>query len=478
MRIITKNKSFRYRLTLSFMLGIFLILFIMLSGSTVFLQKYYFYRQKAQFVSTYTEVKRLVGSESEDVIRELYSLASNADINMVVCDENFREFYTNSYAMESADINTLKKVLMQIYDVVDIPENSDYAVKNFESQQTGNMLVLVGRITDKHLVFLIKPVLSMLRSVDIYKEFILFLSIIMAFLSSLCAYFISKGVSDPINELVDISDRIANMDFSKKYVPKGESDIDKLGNSLNVMSDKLSENIVQLYRANTILKNDITQKERNEQMRQEFLQNASHELKTPIAVISSYCEMLKDKIITEEEDREYYYDVIYDETQKMSEIVKEMLMLAQFESGNDVLNIENFNITEVVEDVLETYSIIAQKENITIVADVEDKLVVSADMLMIERVMSNYISNAIYHVENDDKVYVTLKSTEDGILFETKNKTTSKLDDKKIWTSFYKDANSKGNGLGLSIVKAIMDFHNKKYGVKCEDGYAIFYFIL
>lgn len=478
MRLITKNKSFRYRLTLSFMLAIFLILFIMLSGSTVFLQKYYFFRQKAQFVSTYTEAKKLVKSQNGDVMGELYSLATKSDINMIVCDRNFRDIYTNSYSIENTDGTTLRKVLAQIYEAVDIPYEADYSVKNFESQQTGNMLVLVGKLTDEHIVFLIKPIMPMLRSVDIYKEFILFLSIIVAFLSSLCAYFISKDFSNPINELVDISDRIAKMDFSKKYIPKGESDIDKLGNSLNVMSEKLSENIVQLYRANTILKNDITQKERNEKMRKEFLQNASHELKTPIAVISSYCEMLKDKIITEEEDREYYYDVIFDEAQKMSGIVKEMLMLAQFESGNDVLNIESFNITEVVEDVLETYSIIAQKENITVFADVEENLFVSADMLMIERVMSNYISNAIYHVEDDDKVYVTLKSTPDGILFETRNKTTNTLDDKKIWNSFYKDENSKGNGLGLSIVKAIMDFHNKKYGAKNEDGYAVFYFIL
>lgn len=460
------------------MLGIFLILFVMLSGSTVFLQKYYFFRQKAQFVATYTEAKKLVDAGDTDLMRELYTLSSKSDVNMIVCDRDFREFYTNSYSVESADTDTLKKVLVQIYKAVNIPESSDYAIKNFESQQTGNMLVLVGRLTENHLIFLIKPVLPMLRSVDIYKEFILLLSIIMAFFSSLCAYFISKDVSNPINELVDISDRIAKLDFSKKYVPKGESDIDKLGISLNVMSEKLSENIVQLYRANTILKNDITQKERNEKMRKEFLQNASHELKTPIAVISSYCEMLKDKIITEEEDREYYYDVIFDETQKMSGIVKEMLMLAQFESGNDVLNIESFNITEVVEDVLETYSIIAQKEGITVIADVEDNIFVSADMLMIERVMSNYISNAIYHVENDDKIYVKLKSTPEGILFETRNKTTNELDNKKIWNSFYKDENSKGNGLGLSIVKAIMDFHNKKYGAKTEDGYAVFYFLL
>ena len=460
------------------MLGIFLVLFIFLSVSTVFLQTYYFYRQQTEFSIIYKEAKNVVNTEQEDLMHKLYILSSKSDINMIVCNENFTEIYINSHIMENTDTETLKKILIQLYNAVEIPKKSGYVIKTFENQSVGSIFVLVGKLTDQYNVFLMKPVLPMIRSVEIYKEFILFLSIVMAFLSSITVYLISKKISTPINELVEISDRISKLDFTKKYVPKGPGDIDKLGISLNVMSDKLSENIVQLYRANTTLKNDITQKERNERMRKEFLQNASHELKTPIAVISSYCEMLKDKIITDEEDREYYYDVIYDETQKMSDIVKEMLMLAQFESGNDVLNIENFNITEVAEDVLDTYSIIAQKENIGIVADIEENLFVSADMLMIERVMSNYISNAIYHIENDDKIYVTLKSTADGIAFEVKNRTTNQLDNTKIWTSFYKDENSKGNGLGLSIVKAIMDFHNKKYGVKCKDGYAIFYFII
>ncbi len=461
------------------MMVIFVVLFVIFTVSSTFLQEYYIYRQRSEFVSAYNKVCELVKTENINIMTELSHICSDLNINMVLSDKDFREIYASTNMLNnSLDTQAIRNMLRQLHDAVNIDANKGYGILTFEIENSGEMLVLEGDISDRYYIFFLKPVIPMIRSVSIYIEFFLYISIVIAIMSAVAAYFISAGFSKPIRELVDISERIAKLDFSKKYVAKGTSEINQLGLSLNEMSEKLSENIVQLYRANTTLKNDITQKERNEQMRKEFLQNASHELKTPISVIASYTEMLKEKIITDEADREYYYDVIYEETEKMTKIVKEMLMLAQFESHSEMLNIDNFNLTEVVEDVLETYDIIAKKENITIVSDIESGILVSADMLMIERAMSNYVSNAIYHVEGDDKIFVSLKKTSDGIVFSVRNKTPVILDNAKIWTSFYKGDESNGNGLGLSIVKAVMDSHNKKYGVKCENGYAEFYFIL
>ncbi len=437
------------------------------------------YRQRSEFASSYNKICELSEKENINMMNELSKVCSDMNINMVLSDINFKEIYASTNMLNSSfNTNAMRDTLRRLHSSVEIDSSKGYGMMSFEIDDTGEMLVLVGELTEKYYIFFLKPIIPIIRSISIYIEFFLYISIVIAILSAVAAYFISAGFSKPIHELVDISQRIAKLDFSKKYVAKGTSEINELGLSLNEMSDKLSENIVQLYRANTILKNDITQKERNEQMRKEFLQNASHELKTPISVIASYTEMLKEKIITEEEDREYYYDVIYEETGKMTEIVKELLMLAQFESQSNILNIDSFNLTEVVEDVLETYAIIAKRENIDIIADIEKDVFVSADMLMIERAMSNYISNAIYHVENDDKIFVSLTKRDDGIRFSVKNKTSAVLDNSKIWTSFYKGDGSSGNGLGLSIVKAVMESHNKKYGVKCENGYAEFFFIL
>lgn len=458
---------------------IFVVLFVIFTISATFLQEYYIYRQKSEFSSSYNEICNLIEKEDKNIMNELSHICSDMNINIVLCDKNFKEIYTSTNMLNNPlNANTVRDTLKRLHSSVTIDSSKGYGMMSFEMDNKREMLILVGELNKDYYIFFFKPVIPIIRSITIYIEFFLYISIVIAILSAIAAYFISAGFSKPIRELVDISQRIAKLDFSKKYIAKGTSEINQLGVSLNEMSDKLSENIVQLYRANTILKNDITQKERNEQMRKEFLQNASHELKTPISVIASYTEMLKEKIITDEEDREYYYDVIYEETDKMTKIVKEMLMLAQFESQSNILNIEAFNLTEVVEDVLEKYIVIAKKENIDIIFDIQKDIYISADMLMIERAMSNYISNAIYHVENDDKIFVKLVKSDNGILFSVKNKTSAVLDDKKIWSSFYKGEESNGNGLGLSIVKAVMESHNKKYGVRCEDGYAEFFLIL
>ncbi len=461
------------------MMIIFVALFVIFTISATFLQEYYIYRQKSEFASSYNKVCELAINEKTNIMDELSRVCSDLNINMVISDRSFGEVYTSTNMLnQRVDAKTIRETLRNLYTSVDIDPDKRYGMMSFEIERAGEMLVLVGELTDKYYIFFLKPIIPIIRSISIYIEFFLYISIVIAILSAIAAYFLSASFSKPIHELVDISQKIAKLDFSKKYTPKGTSEINQLGLSLNEMSDKLSENIVQLYRANTILKNDITQKERNEQMRKEFLQNASHELKTPISVIASYSEMLKEKIITDEEDREYYYNVIYEETEKMTKIVKEMLMLAQFESQSNILNIEAFNLTEVVEDVVERYSVIAKKENKEIIFDIENDIYISADMIMIERAMSNYISNAIYHVEGDNKIFVSLVKNEKGIVFSVKNKTNSVLDEKKIWSSFYKGEGSNGNGLGLSIVKAVMESHNKKYGFKCENGYAEFYFIL
>jgi len=461
------------------MMIIFVALFVIFTISATFLQEYYIYRQKSEFASSYNKICELAKDNNVDMMSELSHICSEMNINMVLSDRNFKEVYASTNMLNHrADMNTVREILKNVFASVDIDSSKGYGMLSFEIDDAGEMLVLVGELTEKYYIFFLKPVIPIIRSISIYIEFFLYISIVIAILSAVAAYFLSAGFSRPIHELVDISQRISKLDFSKKYVAKGTSEINQLGLSLNEMSDKLSENIVQLYRANTILKNDITQKERNEQMRKEFLQNASHELKTPISVIASYTEMLKEKIITDEADREYYYDVIYEETEKMTKIVKEMLMLAQFESQSNILNIEAFNLTEVVEDVVERYDIIARKDGKEIIADIENNIYISADMLMIERAMSNYISNAINQVEDDNKIFVNLKKRDGAIYFSVKNKTTAVLDNNKIWNSFYKGEASNGNGLGLSIVKAVMESHNKKYGVKCENGFAEFYFIL
>lgn len=473
-------KSLKMKIAVTFSMTMLLMLALIFSMSSLLLRQYYVYREEEDFVKFYNQVMAMATSDevSSNAGYNLSLLAANSNIAVVISNSDFSQVYSsNNLFNEYQNSNGAFLNPREFLSMIQIPEGKQYAFGIFQDRYGQERMLLKGSLGGDYYIYLTKPVESIMKSIAIYKEFFLLASIPVAILGAVISLIVSRNLSKPIYEMVDISNRISKLDFSKKYEPQGENELDMLGSSLNTMAETLSKNITQLYRANTMLKNDIIQRERNESMRKEFLQNASHELKTPIAVIGSYGQMLKEGLVTDREDLDYYYDVICDETDKMARIVKELLTLAQLESYRDILTIESFDMTELTYDVLETYDVIAKGENIEIKTDISENLIVHADRNLIERVMSNYISNGIYHSEDSGEIYITLKKNDDGVYFSVKNKTSQILDD-KIWQSFYKNAESRGNGLGLSIVKTIMEVHNKKYGVKCEDGYAEFYIIL
>lgn len=474
-------KSLKVKIACIFIATLLSILVLFFSMSSLLMQRYYIYREEKNFIEIYNEISAMAesGKSDKDINYSLSHMVANSNVAVVISDSEFSQVYSSTNLFnKSQNDNGVFYNPKEILSKIKIPQGEKYKFEIIRDQYGKFRMFLKGNLVGDYFIFLTKPVEPIIKSVDIYKDFFLLLSIPVSLIGAFVSYLISRKITEPIYEMIDISRRIAKLDFSKKYVPQGDGEINALGLSLNTMSETLSKNITQLYRANTMLKNDISQRERNEEMRKEFLQNASHELKTPIAVIGSYGQMLKEGLITDKEDLDYYYDVICDETEKMTKIVKELLVLAQLESYRDILNIEKFDMSELTNEVLETYDVIFKAEDIKLKAEISEKLTVSADRTLIERVMSNYISNAIYHIQNDDTVYVTLKNTDEGVYFSVKNKTAQTLDNQKIWQSFYKDAHSSGNGLGLSIVKAIMEVHNKKFGVKTENGFVEFYILL
>jgi signal transduction histidine kinase len=429
-------------------------------------------KEKAEFINMYENIKNL--SNEADISLELSKIASNSSTTIMISDKYFKEIYssTNIFIRQNQQA---RFVLKFFYEKLKISNNSSYVIETIEDPFGSQRLIMAGKLPDEYILFLSKPIQPIKHSISIYNDFLILASLIVIFFGVIVMFLVGTKFTKPIYELVDISKSITNLDFSKKYTPKGKDEINMLGECINAMSDKLSENILMLSQANTNLQNDLSQKERNEVMRKDFLQNASHELKTPISVISSYSEMLKDKIITAPEELEYYYSVIHDETEKMSKIVRNLLGLAQLESQNRGLNLEFFNISELLCDIISSYTIIFEKNNINLITKIEENLIVSADKFLIDRVLTNYITNAIDHSNENKEVKISLRQEVGFVYFGIYNSTDAILDNKNIWASFYKGENSSGTGLGLSIVKAIAEAHNKEYGFINIDNGVEFY---
>ena len=251
------------------------------------------------------------------------------------------------------------------------------------------------------------------------------------------------------------------------------------------MSEKLESTISELKSANNRLKEDIEQKEQLEQMRNEFLGNVSHELKTPIALIQGYAEGLKEGISDDAQSREFYCDVIMDEAAKMNQMVKNLLTLNQLEFGDEDIVFERFDLAALVNGVLQSMEILAEQEKIHVIFRQEKPIYVWADEFKVEQVVRNYVSNAFHHAGEEKVVeikIVTLDGKARVTVFNTGTPIAGE-DVEHIWEKFYKadKAHSReygGNGIGLSIVKAIMESFHQEYGVNNYDNGVEFWFEL
>lgn len=323
-------------------------------------------------------------------------------------------------------------------------------------------------------------------NVTIFNKFITYIGIAITLIGIVVAYIFSSYFTKPIMQLSELAKKMAAMDFDARYEGNDKGEIGILGESMNYMSSRLEQNIAQLKSANLELQRDIDKKVKIDQMRTEFLSNVSHELKTPIALIQGYAEGLKEGITDDPESMDFYCSVIMDEANKMNMMVKKLLTLNQIEFGDEELVMERFDIIELVSSVVNANELRSGQKGIKIIFNQADEHIdVWSDEYKIEEVITNYISNAINHCDFEKRIEVNVKKNGDNIRVSVFNtgKNIPEEDINNIWGKFYKVDKARtreygGNGIGLSIVKAIMDSYGKEYGVRNLDNGVEFWFDL
>lgn len=365
-------------------------------------------------------------------------------------------------------------------------ETENYRIFSlFDSRMKSKYIELVGFLSDGGIILMRSNVESMQESVKVANKFLLYAGVCSAVLVSMIMFFAGRKFTRPILQLVDIAKEMSDLNFDVKYTGKSKDEIGELGHSVNVLSEKLEHTVSELKRANNELQVDIERRTQTEEMRKEFLSNVTHELKTPIALIQGYAEGLRDNISESPEDREFYCDVIMDEAAKMNAMVKKLLTLNQLEFGNAPPEITRFNLTALIQGVLNSSDILAKQKGVTVHFEQQEPVYVWADEFMIEEVLTNYISNAFHHVAGANIVEVKLIPFQSRIRVAVFNTGAPIPEDEleKIWIKFYKVDKARtreygGNGIGLSIVKAIMEAHNSSYGVRNHATGVEFWFEL
>lgn len=320
----------------------------------------------------------------------------------------------------------------------------------------------------------------------VFNKYIIFVGLIVIALSGVVVIYVSKSVAVPVTKLTELSRRMSDLDFDAKYESTGlGNEIDELGEYMNKMSEKLENTIGELKEANVKLKEDLYKREEAEKRRTEFLSGVSHELKTPIAIIQGYAEGLEDCVNDDDESRDYYCQVIKDEAQKMNHIVSEMLDLTHIEYGQDFVNMSRFNVIELLYGLVNASNILTETEGIKVKLPEQTEVYVWSDEGLTEKVVDNYLSNAIHYCKNEKEIEITCKKNETVIRIEIYNSgdNIAEEDLDRLWEKFYKVDKARtreygGSGIGLSVVKAIMEVLGRDYGVYNTEKGVVFWFEL
>lgn len=368
-----------------------------------------------------------------------------------------------------------------------VSQTENYTIqKIFDPRIHSHYLECWGFFSDDGTSFIMSmPIASIRESAVLSNRFLAYVGVAVMAGGSLLIYFTTKRIISPIVSLTDISERMSNLDFEARYEGRALDEIGVLGHSMNTLSSRLKNAIGELKTANLQLQKDIEEKIQIDEMRKEFIANVSHELKTPIALIQGYAEGLTEGMAEDPESRDYYCEVIVDEAQKMNRMVKQLLTLSALESGKDTAVMERFDLTELVRGLLSSARILVEQAGARAVFAEEMPCYVWADEFKIEEVVTNYLSNALNHVNQGGEIRVFFRPMGDRVRVSVFNtgKPVPQEDLPNLWTKFYKVDKARtraygGSGIGLSIVKAIMDSHQQQAGVENRESGVEFWFTL
>jgi signal transduction histidine kinase len=474
-----------YVLVMAFTIGVAVVLF------NVFIERFYLYEKEHALVNIYRDMNEeaaagLLKSGRFSIDLENYSAINNASIIIITENYDTIQIYSNEpeerLLFELKDnmlgFSTYKELLYKTEDIVMVRKEDTRTGKEY--------LEMWGELSDSSLFLMRSAMDSIRKSADIAIRLLAGIGSFSIVLGATIIYLTTRRISSPIREITEISERVSNMDFTAKYEGRETNEIGKLGHSINKMSTNLEEAISELKEANLELQKDIGEKEKIDALRKEFVASVSHELKTPIAIIQGYAEGLKEDM-DNLEDREYYCGVIIDEAQKMNNMVKRLLTLSQLEAGSSTITIDRFDICAMIDNVVVNSAVIAKKHNIELTIEKHAPIYVWADEFKIEEVFTNYFSNAVKYCGEEEPrcIDVSYEMLENKVRVNVFNTGAHITDEEMehIWERFYKADKSHnrkmgGTGIGLSIVKAIMEAHKQDYGVENKDNGVNFYFTL
>jgi two-component system, OmpR family, sensor histidine kinase VanS len=460
---------------------------------SLFFENFYITKKKndlksyvQNFRTDYNKTSKM--SEVSTVIEEY---ESNHNIKVMLLDSAGRiTLNPSKYRNEGSKANDLTDFIRlwnsQVSYSPKFLEDNKTLVYSYKSRYTDTTnIIAVNYNSEKtDVIFVLASLQPVNEAVSVIEKLYLYFALVAIIFTLMLSLIYSRLIAKPLVNINKVATKLAQLDFSEKCEVDRKDEIGNVAASLNFLSENLDEAMTSLRLANAKLEEDIEKERKLERMRREFIAAVSHELKTPISLIDGYAVGLKDNIF-EGEEKDYYLDIIIDEAEKMGNLVSEMLDLSYLESGSFKLKKEEFNLTYLIEETLKKYEAIFEERKAELKMNFIESVTVNADWNRLEQVLTNFVTNALRHVNDGGTIYVNMIGREEGITIEIEN-TGSFIPEEdlmKIWDKFYKTDKARtrklgGTGIGLSIVKNILAHHGYDFGAENTDNGVKFYFVV
>lgn len=412
-------------------------------------------------VSNMDSIKRKIEKSSEgdlNVLLETIAYENNICIEQIVGDMQI-SYNTKIKACllgrNNFQIAAFKRDMMTNPDLNKLELNDK--VSNTKS-------LLYGIRRNNQYIFIFTTLEDINETSVVLKSQLIYITLIVMGLSFIIAYFISKKITSPVVNMTSSAKKLASGDYDVLFEKNGIEELDELADSLNYATHELSKTL---------------------ELRRDLMANVSHDLKTPLTMIKAYAEMVKDYTYKDKTKREENLDIIIKETDRLNLLVNDILDLSKLQASKESLNIEEFDLIKEINGIIKRYDYL-KSDGYELIYHGPNKEIIKADKIKITQVIYNLINNAVNYTGKDKKVYIEIEKIANKlkIMIRDTGKGIDPDEKKYIWDKYYKtnklhQRNKVGTGIGLSIVKEILNYHNFEYGVDSKKGKGTtFYFYI
>ena len=346
----------------------------------------------------------------------------------------------------------------------DAPKAELYYSENSKSKVKNMVYADIIKLRGNNECFLIvtSSITPLSNTVEIIKDQMIVVSIVFIILAVLLSIYTTRKIAKPIAKTNSAAKELAKKNYDVEFDATGYLEVKELNETLNYAKTELAA---------------------TEKLQQELIANISHDLRTPLTMITGYGEVMRD---LPGENTPENIQVIIDEATRLSSLVNDLLDLSKLQSGAIRPEKTRFCLTDSVTGIFARYAKLKEQDGYNISFESSEFVWVYADELKISQVIYNLVNNAINHAGEDKTVIVTQSVRDKTVRIEVEDHGEGIPPDKLpyIWDRYYKvDKEHKrgviGSGLGLSIVKSILDAHDARYGVRSTLGKgSVFWFEL